>query len=391
MLPFRHVQPFHAHNTWVGHEVNTAMSAETEFVQENFLRATHQANQARIVAHLLLPVLHEIFPTLFQGEPSITPVSGQGWSNLTLRVDSRNSEHGYILRLSPRKRGAHGGASKSRSLPHYEKEQFIIGCLQEYNFVPRLVPNGTGVLSLLVPGRGEVEFAYSLQGRFPFQAAREVAAGLDRQRCLEQLGEMIRIVHGAVMQGYGTDFDESTRTFAHVSFEDFILSKISAIEQLKVATRMKKWLIQRAEQLVSLQPEPRLYHRDLLGNWGNFLVDAEGNVRGIIDWEFAGTGAALQYEIASMVYVLTRDGASSEEIERDLCAVLRGYGLSRDEYRASYERDVETLVLLNSVSALVKFDVLRQQGGLEKEPWRKRFAERATHLCERCFSLDRAA
>jgi aminoglycoside phosphotransferase (APT) family kinase protein len=391
MLPFWHVQPFFIHNTVVGHEVNTAMSAETEFVQENFLRATHQANQARIVAHVLLPVLHEIFPHLFDRPPAITPVSGQGWSNLTLHIDSRNSEHGYILRLSPRKRGVHGAASKGRSLPHYEKEQLVLECLQAYNFVPRLVPHGTGALSLLVPGRGEVEFAYSLQGRFPFRAAREVAAGLDRQRCLEQLGGIVRTIHGVLMQGYGTDFDESTGAFAHASFEDFILSKISAIEQLNVATRMKSWLIQRAEQLVSLEPEPRLYHRDLLGNWGNFLVDDEGNVSGIIDWEFAGVGAALQYEIASMVYVLTRDGASSEEIERDLCAVLRGYGLSRGEYRASYERDVETLVLLNSVSALAKFDVLQQQGGLEKEPWRRRFAERATHLCERCFLLDRAA
>jgi hypothetical protein len=120
-------------------------------------------------------------------------------------------------------------------------------------------------------------------------------------------------------------------------------------------------------------------------------VDEHGDVRGVIDWEFAGAGAAFHYEMASMVYVLTRDGASSEEIERDVCAVLRGYGISREAYKTSYEREVETLVLMNSVSALIKFDVLRQRGGLEREPWRRRFAERASHLCERCFSMDRAA
>lgn len=367
------------------------MSAETEFVHENFLRATHQVNKARVVAHLLSPILCEIFPRLFENPPSITAVSGQGWSNLTLRIDSDTSEHGYILRLSPRQVVHGADVVGSKSLPHYEKERFIIERLQGHECIPLPVPEGTGILSLHVPGRGEVEFAYSLQGRLPFRAAREVVSRLDRRRCLEQLGSIVRRIHGTVVRGYGTDFEEATSAFGHASFGHFMRSKISSIEQLSVAISMKSWLIRRAEQLVSLRPEPRLYHRDLLGNWGNFLVDDQGNVRGVIDWEFAGSGAALQYEIASMLYVLTRDGSSPEEIESDLCAVLKGYGLSREEYRAAFEREVETLVLLNSVSALVKFDALRKHGGLEKEPWRKRFAERATHLCERCFSVDRAA
>ncbi len=367
------------------------MSAESEFVQENFLRATHQSNKARVLAHLLSPVFTQVFPKLFQSSPSITAVSGQGWSNLTLRVDSHDSEHGYILRLSPRKGQGKSAESTSKSLPHYEKEQFIVERLRGHEFIPPAIPDGTGVVSLLVPGRGTVEFAYSLQGRLPFLAAREVAHRLDRQRCLEQLGGILRRIHGVKLSGYGTDFEESTKAFRHSSFEDCVRIKISSIEDLDLAMSMKKWLIQRAEELLLLSPEPLLFHRDLLGNWGNFLVDDEGNVRGVVDWEFAGAGAAVQYEIASMVYVLTRDGACAEAIERDLCAVLRGYGLSRDDYRTAYERQVETLVLLNSVSALVKFDVLCKQGGLEKEPWRRRFAERAVHLCERCFSLDRAA
>jgi aminoglycoside phosphotransferase (APT) family kinase protein len=367
------------------------MSAETEFVEENFLRATHQANKARVVAHLLSPLLHKEFPTLFPNPPEISAVSGQGWSNLTLRVDTLNSDRRYILRLSPRESRGSGALLKSKSLPHYEKEQFVVERLQGEEFVPRVASNGTGVLTLRVPGRGEVEFAYALQGMFPFRAAREVVTGLDRQRCLEQLGAIVRRIHGTVVQGYGNDFDESKGAFQYASFEDFVQSKVSLIEECDVARSMKRWLIKRATDLVSLKPEPRLYHRDLLGNWGNFLVDEHGDVRGVIDWEFAGAGAAFHYEMASMVYVLTRDGASSEEIERDVCAVLRGYGISREAYKTSYEREVETLVLMNSVSALIKFDVLRQRGGLEREPWRRRFAERASHLCERCFSMDRAA
>ena len=90
-----------------------------------------------------------------------------------------------------------------------------------------------------------------------------------------------------------------------------------------------------------------------------------------------------------MVYVLARDGYSAERIERDLQAVLRGYGMSLAEYRSNYERDVETIVLMNSISAMIKFAELKKRDAVAQEPWRKVFAERAESVCAQSFARDR--
>jgi aminoglycoside phosphotransferase (APT) family kinase protein len=225
----------------------------------------------------------------------------------------------------------------------------------------------------------------------PFISGREAGATLDREQTLRKLGEIAREIHSVRLQGYGNEFDEQTRRFKSPDFLACLEDKLSGIERSSLALGMKRWLTARVEALARLKPEPCLYHRDLLGNWGNFLVDFAGEVKGIIDWEFAGVGPAFHIEMASLVYVLNRDGVTPECVERDLSAVLSGYGLARTEYRERYERDVETFVLLNSVSAVMKFDELGRCGGLAKEPWRVRFAERAHGLCERCFANDRAA
>jgi thiamine kinase-like enzyme len=126
-----------------------------------------------------------------------------------------------------------------------------------------------------------------------------------------------------------------------------------------------------------------------LGNWGNFLLDSTGSVRGIIDWEYAGSGPAFHFEIAALLYVLSRDGHSQERINHDLSAVLRGYGISYKTYLASYDRDVQTIVLLNSVSAILKFQEVQEKGTSASEPWRERFADRAQALCSTQYSSDR--
>ena len=185
------------------------------------------------------------------------------------------------------------------------------------------------------------------------------------------------------------DFDESSQSFAHSPFADFIESNINRLETSPIDASMKRWLSARLSELKDLDTQPYLFHRDLPGNWGNFLVDNDHMIRGIIDWEFAGSGPAFHYELASLLYVLHRNGHAPEAITRDLQAVLRGYGMSLATYKNDHERHVETIVLMNSISALIKFSELQRCGSVSREPWRQRFAERATLLCSSCYSRDR--
>jgi aminoglycoside phosphotransferase (APT) family kinase protein len=227
-----------------------------------------------------------------------------------------------------------------------------------------------------------------LQTRIPFASAKHITSLAERRRVLWQLGEILRLIQRPLVEGYGNDFNPAHNRFAFGSFAEAIQSHIDTIEQSPVHSSMKRWLSARVASLLQLRPESRLCHRDLLGNFGNFLIDGEGNVRGVVDWEFAGAGLALHAELASFLYVLARDGVTPGDSKLDLEAVLGGYGISMRDYRAHYERDVETLVLIHSLMALIKYDALKQTGADQREPWRKVFAERADALCAGCYSKD---
>lgn len=361
------------------------MGVRDEFAEQNFFRETHCVNRARKVAHVVSATLTQTFPEIFKDTPRVTALRNQGWMNLTLLVESADGYAAYILRLVER---LQSNALASRSVSHFEKERYVLERLQKFDFVPRIVQPVTGTLQLSLPGEGHREYAYLLQSYLPYRpgTAREVTR--DRGYVLEQLGRHLASTHSVAVDGFGTDFSERIERFSFETYEEHIADRVSLVEEGPLDAGMKRWLTARVRALMDLRPEPRLYHRDLLGNWGNFLVDGDSRVLGIIDWEFAGSGAPLQSELASMIYVLHRDGAAQEQIDHDVAAVLKGYGVSYSTYREHYERDTETMVLLNSVTALVKFEATSRAGTLEKEPWRKVFALRARKICNESFASD---
>ncbi len=365
------------------------MSVEREFTEANFMRATRHSTMARVLAHVVAAELYSACPNVWNAPPRITALASQGWSNLTLRVDSDDNPESFILRLSERR--ASPEAKRSRSNPQFEKERHVLGLLSSETWAPKLIGPVSGVLNLNVPGHRESAYAFMLQSLIPFESARATHDRASRERVLERLASLARSIHATPTSGYGVDYDETSGAFAHTSFSDFVDSNIKRLEASPLDFSMKRWLTARLEELKSLAPEPRLFHRDLLGNWGNFLIDKDENIRGVIDWEFAGSGPAFHYEIASLLYVLQRDGHSQEAINRDLRAVLRGYGMSLSTYKNDHERYVETIVLMNSISALIKFSEIQRFGATSQEPWRARFAERASALCSSCYSRDRVA
>lgn len=362
------------------------MGAEKEFAEENFVRATKRVNDARVLARSLAPQLQTIFPGLFSEAPYVQAITEQGWYNLTLIVGTQDRNPEYILRLAST--SALPSNTISRSLPHLEKERYILERLQHFDFIAKLVGPGTGRCTVRIPGKGDVEYAFMLQTRLPWSNAKQFGGDLSRSRYLWQLGEIVRAVQQVPMQGFGADFDEGSSSFACKTNQDFIRAYVRTIEESPIDFSMKQWLGARIETLLALSPEPRISHRDLLGNAGNALVDSDGKIRGIIDWEFASSGLALHAELASFIYVLHRDGIAPEQIEVERAAFLNGYGISDRDYREHYERDVESIVMIHSLMALIKFDMLKKKGGLEREPWRELFAKRASNLCVDRFAKD---
>ena len=358
------------------------MGVRDEFIEHNFLRETHCNNRARKIAYALRSQISQLFPARFNSETRITAINNQGWSNTTLLLEVDADYRAYILRLSRRCQKSFG----SRSVPNFEKERYVLDKLAGHGFVPELGDGATGVVRIALAGEGEIEFGYLLQTYLPYRPGSAGEVARSREYILKQLGEILRVVHSIPVEGFGLDFSEAPQRFSFDTFSEWIASQMVAIESAPVDSYLKSWLSSRVADLARINTEPRLYHRDLLGNWGNLLVDGDSAVRGIIDWEFAGSGAAFQCELASMIYAFHRDGVPHESISRDIAAVLRGYQMSYEEYVELYQYDVETVVLLNSVSALIKFDLLKRAGATEREPWRQVFAERAQGMCRALYA-----
>lgn len=355
------------------------MGAADEFVEDNFIRATRHLTRARILASRLGPILHQRYPHLFSSCPTVTAVRHQGWTNFTMSVRGGEGEQHYILRLRAR---TSPQELSSRSVPQFEKERYVLERLQGVSLVPHIPSEGSGSLVIDISKNDRSEFGYILQSELPHVAAERDIGREDRARCFRQLGEALRVVHSVTVEGFGTEFDEARGAFALERWSEVIARRVVEIEKSGIDVNLKRLAVARLRELETLDTRPTLFHQDLLGNWGNFLVDENRDLRGIIDWEFCGSGLAFHQETASLIYARTRDGVEPEHIVRDLHSFFEGYGITMREYQQHYEHDVETLVLLHAITALQKFITLRKNGGLEGEPWRATFAERARLLCE---------
>jgi hypothetical protein len=327
--------------------------------------------------------MRELFPKVIDADVVVSVVETQGWCNLSFWVDSTDGSPLYVLRLC--ERASNSITSTSRSIPKFEKERFVLDRLSSCEFAPRVPADGSGVIDLEIPGRGVIPFGYLFQTQLPFGACRENLGERERHEMFWRLGEVSREIHSIKLEGFGTDFDESRGAFKHSSHHEMLAANVERLEIAAIDPMFKGWLGSRLSELTKHDPTPSLYHQDLLGNWGNMLIDSSRRVRGVIDWEFAGSGLPFHNEVASFLYVNSRDGVPEDRTIHDLLSFLDGYGISHTSYAHDYEHDIQTLVLSHAVAALLKMDTLVKNGGLHKEPWRKVFAERASALCHRAI------
>lgn len=357
------------------------MSAAKNFPTENFIRATHHKNRTNIVAHILSHGAKTLFPHLFLNDPILTPLKTQGWINHTLKLEEHDGSKSYIIRLSPIRTNAL--EHTSRSTPSFEKERFILEALHRCDFTPTLPLDSSGIIEIAIPGSSSCRYGYLIEENLPFQDASAIHTTRERVSVMQQLGAIMQTIHSVDTAGFGTEFNEDDGRFSHDTFDGFIAEKMALIDRAPISSLMKRWLASRTETLLALEGHSKLFHQDLLANHGNVLIDERGIVRGIIDWEFAGSGPALHFELASLIYALQRDGHSVERIDIDVQSFIEGYGISHDFYQRHYAHDVETLVLLHSVGALIKYQDLVATGGVQKQPWRELFAKRAVGFIHR--------
>jgi aminoglycoside phosphotransferase (APT) family kinase protein len=353
-----------------------------DFQFENWLRKTGKQARVQVLAHFLKEILPNLRPDLFPSMPQVFAGFEQGWSNMILHIRTHLGRK-LILRI----RGLmHSSDADSCS---YHKEVWAMRQVQNKAPVAGIIEEGLGYFTLNNSASDwPKRYIYMLQPYLPFKSAADEISPRDQSAFIFKLGQIAKQIHSVPCRGYGYDFISKQNSFKFNSWSEFLSSEIekSGLKQLantgsldrKAYTKIRN----RLSQLNKLACKPLLFHQDYIYNWNNILVDQGGETKAVIDWEFAGSGPALHYEIASTLYAMKRDGRQHSKVDKFLNRFLEGYGLSPVEYQNNYKFDVETLEILYAIRAITKFNRMKENKLLHKEPWRKRFALRAQKLIQ---------
>ena len=360
------------------------MAAENEYREQNWIRETKHSVHARVMSSLLSQAHWLDRPKALRDVSQIMPLVHQGWCNYAFLVTTRAGNR-LVMRLQARPRQI-----QSLRWSVYHKEEWAIRQVADHVPVAPLVDEGVGYIELPDPlTNGSKQYAFMLQEYLPYSSAKALAIPSHSLELLRKLGKIARSIHAIPASGIGRDFDADFNRFRYETWSEYLdvrleecrLGELAALKLLSVtACQMIEERLMRLKQVVF---KPSLCHRDFLSNFGNVLVDAAGEVRAIIDWEFCSCAPAFDYEIAAARYSMLRDGENEELIELKIGAVLDGYGMGVDEFESCHRETIEDLVLLNSLSAINKYITLKERGAQASEPWRRTFAERAQGWVER--------
>jgi len=363
------------------------MQINSNITEEIWFQETKRATNARVVASLLAPYIRNYFSSIISSDHTISAVPKQGWNSIVLFVNGPDGFQEYVIRLYK--------SLSHISHNHFEKEVAMLRMVASLNLSQQLIDNPVGTIR--IPNRDASVITYDYLVTEALPGITGHALPQQRIKILQQLGEQLRIIHSVQVSGFGTTYSPHDKNFSSPTFEHSLLSKLDALkadslvlsEQPFINSKIIDWLETRLFRLINEAKalKPFLYHQDLLGNLGNVIVDQNGSVKGVIDWEYAGGGLAFEQDLASFQYVMNRDGVDQGVAKAHIHAVLDGYGLSHNEYLARAE-SIETLVLLYSLEALAKLEAAKRAKRLGEEPWREVFARRARFHCVKGFRRE---
>ena len=137
----------------------------------------------------------------------------------------------------------------------------------------------------------------------------------------------LAVINSIRTKNFGKHFDWTTNGSKHSTWSDFIDEEWKFEERLHFLSRLKvlpnrelKHLRKIIDDSRTLQIKPSLNHGDL--RLKNVIVDDDGEIAAIIDWEECLSGIAPQWDLSISLHDLSID-------EKHL--FLEGYGLSPEE------------------------------------------------------------
>jgi aminoglycoside phosphotransferase (APT) family kinase protein len=192
-----------------------------------------------------------------------------------------------------------------------------------------------------------------------------------RQRIIHEMGQYASIINSIHTKGFGAHFDWTNNGFKRRTWSDYLENEWEFEKRLQLflahkvlshraVTKLRKTI----DETRTLRIKPSLIHADL--RLKNVMVDDDGEIAAIIDWEECLSTIAPQFELSISLHDLSID-------EKHL--FIDGYGLDSeamapmaDLLRAfniiNYSDAIERAVEVKDHKMLAEFR-LRLSGGLD--------------------------
>lgn len=210
----------------------------------------------------------------------------------------------------------------------------------------------------------------------PYMITRRVT-GLEathhpqRERIIHEMGHYASIINSIPTKGFGAHFDWSNNGFKRRTWADYLENEWEIGKRLQLFTT-HKILSQRAvtklrktiDETRTLRIKPSLSHADL--RLKNVMVDDDGEIAAIIDWEECLSTIAPQFELSISLHDLSIDekhlfidgyGLDSEAVA-PIADLLRAFNI------INYSDAIERAVEVRDHKMLAEFR-LRLNGGLD--------------------------
>lgn len=251
---------------------------------------------------LLTKVIHRHFG---EGEHESEPQGG-GMNNSVYSVD--HTEGKFVIRF--------GG--ESASIDTFRKERWA---------VERAAERGVPVAPILHVGEEEGQ-PYMVMQLIDGSPATEFAENLD---ILEQLGRWAAEIHTIETHGIGEVFDWADRKVPRSGdWRTYLREELEVDRRLETLSRHGMLSEAQTQSLRATLEEigaggivTHLNHGDL--RLKNLMVDVEGKILAIIDWEFCTANVTPLWDMAITLHDLSVDQKG---------AFLKGYGIGEEDFLA---------------------------------------------------------
>jgi hygromycin-B 4-O-kinase len=142
---------------------------------------------------------------------------------------------------------------------------------------------------------------------------REATNHPEKSKIIREMGNLAAKINSVRTKGFGVTFDWSNNLLSkndqwkgYIETEYMYEEKIEFLETKKLVTSPRSRLLRKVfSEAVKLNPKPTLNHGDI--RLKNVLVDRDGKITAIIDWEKVSSNLAPHWELSLALHDLGID------------------------------------------------------------------------------------